>query len=110
IVERPRAAYWQGQAIDIDWNQQNASWEFLWELTRRAKTEEPIDRFTFGESASPDIVTKRKSRLTAVPEFPVELTDSIKVAGRGTQQLVMPRERIRIFDLDGPETLREWLP
>jgi hypothetical protein len=45
-----------------------------------------------------------------MPEFPVDLGDSIENVGPGTQQLMLPRERIRIFTLSGLETLEEWHP
>ena len=110
LVERPRAAYWNNEEISIDWNRHGAHWEFFWELGRQAKAGQPIDRFTLSENAHADIVAKRKSRLTTMSDFPVDLTDLIESVGRGTQQLMIPRERIRIFELDGLETLREWVP
>jgi len=110
LVERPREAYWDGETIDIDWNQHNSLWEFLWELGRDGKAGQPVDRFTFGESAHRDVVTKRKSRLTNMSEFPVDLCDLIKVVGRGTQQLELAPERIRIFEASVGDTLREWRP
>jgi len=110
LVARPREAYWDGEAISIDWYHHGASWDFLWELGRQAKAGQPIDRFTFGESAHSDVVAKRKYRLTTMSEFPIDLTNSIEIVGRGTQQLMIPRETIRIFELDGLETLREWVP
>lgn len=110
MAERPRAAYWNGAPINIDWHQLSASWEFFWELVRHAKVGQPIDRFTFGENMHLDFVAKRKSRLTTMSEFPVDLSDFINSVGRRTQQLNIPRERIRIFELDGLETLREWVP
>lgn len=110
LVERPRSAYWDGQAIAIDWNRENASWEFLWELSRSAKAGHSIDRYSFGESTAMDIVAKRKYRLVNMPGFPVALTDHIVHAGRGTQSLRYPPERTRIFERSGSGSLVEWYP
>jgi hypothetical protein len=110
LVESPRGAYWTGEEIAIDWSRHSAMWEFLWQVGRHGKAGRPIDSFTFGESASPDIVTKRKFRLTNMRGFPVDLGDAIESVGSGTQQLILPRERIRIFTLSGLETLEEWHP
>lgn len=110
LVERPRAAHWNGEEIQIDWKSQSAMWEFLWELGRSSKAERPIDAFTFGEGKSCDIVTKRKSRLSNMKGFPIDLIDRIESVGLGSQQLMLPRERIRIFGLTGVDSLDEWLP
>lgn len=110
LVERPRAAHWNGREIDVDWEGNPALWEFFWELASHAKAGQAIDSTVFGERASSDIVAKRKYRLTRMEEFPIELTDSINVVDRGTQQLEIPSESIRIFEVAGPGTLREWFP
>jgi hypothetical protein len=110
LVERPREAWWNEERIDIDWDQHNAAWEFLWELGRHSKSRQLFDRFAFGERSHRDIVTKRKSRLINMPEFPKDLGDLIKVVGRGTQMLDLPADRIRIFELSGAETPSEWQP
>jgi len=98
LVERPRSAYWKGREIAIDWIRHVASWEFLWELSRRAKSGRTIDNETFGESAPADIVAKRKSRLVNTPDFPLDLADLMVPVGRGTQMLNLSRERIWLFE------------
>jgi hypothetical protein len=110
LVERPREAHWIGQRIEVDWDQHAALWDFLWELGRSSKAGQPIDAFTFGERADRNIVTRRKSRLTAMEGFPLDLANLIESVGRGSQQLKLPRERIRMFELTGVDSLGEWLP
>lgn len=110
LVERPRTAHWNGEEIDIDWNKSNASWGFLWEISRQAKAGQPIDHWTFGESASMSIVTKRKHGLVRMLDFPSDLARLICRAGRGTQTLNLPREHIRIFEESASGTLAEWIP
>lgn len=110
LVESPRAAYWGGQAINIDWHRYNSLWDFFWELSLLAKSGRPIDRWAFAHNRAENIVSKRKHRLTALPEFPIGLADSIIPAGRGTQQLNLPREQIRLFELSDNGTLEEWRP
>jgi hypothetical protein len=110
LVERPREAYWNTEKMEVDWNKHAAVWNLLWELGRHAKAGQPIDRFTFGENAHTNVVTKLKSRLLSMDQFPVDLGDFIEVVGRGSQQLKLPAERIRIFVCSGLETLCEWHP
>jgi hypothetical protein len=110
LIEYPRAAYWRGEQIEIDWTKENASWEFLWELGRCGKADQFIDSMSLGENSHPDIIAKRKSRLTKTPTFPCDLADSINRSGRGSQKLTLPPERIRIFEKTIGEKLREWTP
>ncbi len=110
IIERPRGVYWKRDEIEIDWNRHSAAWDFLWELVRYAKAGQPVDSFAFSDDAHRDIVAKRKSRLGNLKTFPRELAGQIEPVGRGTQQLKLPREQIHVFELDGLESLREWLP
>jgi hypothetical protein len=42
--------------------------------------------------------------------FPVQLGDMIESVGRGSQELKLPRSQIRLFELTGVDSLREWLP
>ena len=109
LTEQPREAYWNGQPIDVDWEKHDALWVFLLKLAQRAKAGLPIDACVFGEQVDPDIVTKRKSRLRALQGFPRELSEMIEVVGVATQQLVLPPERIRIFEVTGSGELREWI-
>lgn len=110
LVENPREAHWDKRKIEIDWSKYNKLWNFLWELGSRGKEMKPVDRVTFGDQAHGDVVTKLKSRLTSMPEFPVSLADEIQVAGRGAQQLNIPVDQIRIFEQIGDDAIREWTP
>jgi hypothetical protein len=110
LVEGPREAHWNTEEITINWNRFPTSWEFLWELCRHAKSGESIDRMTFGADAPEDIVTKRKHRLSSMPQFPISLADLIGLAGRGTQQLKLAPERIRIFQRSPTGLMVEWHP
>jgi hypothetical protein len=110
LVEHPREAFWNGEQIDIAWNRYNALWEFLWELARSSKSGQPIDAFTFGDGMDGNVVTRRKSRLSNMKEFPISLIDLIECVGRGSQQLVLSRERIHVFESTGVDSLDEWLP
>ena len=110
LVESPREAHWNSEEITVDWNRFNSSWEFLWELGRHAKSGASVDRLTFGVEASDDLIARRKNRLTSMSTFPISLTDLIVPTGRGTQQLRLAPERIRIFQLAGSGRLTEWHP
>lgn len=110
LVERPRAAHWHGEAIDIAWGQRSALWDFFWELCRQAKAGLPIDHASFPASNDPGMVAKQKSRLTALPAFPQDLADRIQSAGRYSQRLDLAPPQIRLFELVVSETLRERKP
>lgn len=108
LVERPRAAYWAGQRIALDWDNRSALWSFFWELCRSAKAGQPLDAADLGEEAPAQSVAKQKSRLLAHPAFPTPLGDLIRPAGRGTQKLDLPAERIHLLELLTRESLKEW--
>ncbi len=110
LLDHPREAYWCGEMILIDWHRLNILWEFVWELARRGKAGDPIDRMTFGCAAHENVVTNRKHRLSKTPGFPEDLLAEIRVVGQGTQQLRLPPEQIRIFEALAGEVPREWRP
>lgn len=106
LTERPRAIYWEGQEIAVNWNELSAPWHFLCELCRKAKSGLPIDSTDF-ENKDAKYIGRMKSRLGAVAGFPLSLADLIESAGRATYRLNVPRERIRIFETETIEILRE---
>jgi hypothetical protein len=106
LIERPREAYWQGQPIAVAWDQRPALWDFFWELCRQAKAGHALDHTTFA-STDVAVVTKQKSRLRGTRGFPPTLATLIRPVGRGTQQLALPPQQIRIFEVVVNETLRE---
>jgi hypothetical protein len=107
LVERPRTAYWDGDAISVDWDRHAALWDYLWELCWHAKAGQPIDHTTFPTSKDAAFVTKQKSRLLAQRRFPRGLGMRIKPAGRHTQRLDLAPAQIRLFEVASVETLRE---
>jgi len=107
LVERPRAAYWQGQAIAVDWDRHGASWDYLWELGRHAKAGQSIDHMTFPASGDVAFCTKQKSRLLAQRGFPRTLAARIKPAGRYAQKLDLGPEEVRLFEPVFGETVKE---
>lgn len=109
LNEYSREVFWRGEPIPIDWNHE-ALWSFMWELARQAKVRRSIDSLTFGERAQPNVVAKRKYRLTSQEGFPVAMSDLIEPVGRGTQQLKLPPEEIRIFEQFVDGEIREWRP
>jgi hypothetical protein len=110
LVERPRAAYWQGRPIEVAWESHPALWQYFWELCWHAKAGRPLDRLELGESADLGSIAKKKSRLLGKAGFPVDLGDLIQPAGRGTHMLELPPQQIRMFEVVGVERLREWTP
>src|SRR5262249_31367674 len=69
LIERPRAAYWQGQQIAVDWDRRPALWDFFWELCRQAQAGEPYEptSVSLGGLAG---VTQQKSPLATLRGSP----------------------------------------
>lgn len=108
LIERPRQAFWCGTEIELDWTRRDADWNYLWELCRAAKRGVPLDRTAFSDEYAPDYLTKTKSRLSRSPAFPVRLTERIHSAGSRSQSLDVPRDQIRLFQVEEVPVLREW--
>jgi hypothetical protein len=109
LIEHPRAAYWRGQPIRVDWKRRPALWDFFWEVCRNAKAGQAVDHITFN-ARDHGIVAKQKSRLLELRDFPRGLTALIRPAGRHAQKLNMPPEQIRLFEVVVGETVRERIP
>jgi hypothetical protein len=107
LVERPRAVYWKGRPITVDWQRYTASWQFFWELCRQAKAGRPLDPLDLAESAHVDSIAKQKWRLLRKSGFPRALGDLIKPCGPRTQKLELPPQQIRLFELASVDRLRE---
>ncbi|HVK08843.1 MAG TPA: hypothetical protein VM597_08720 [Gemmataceae bacterium] len=108
LVERPRQAFWKGEEIPLDWVKQDAAWKYLWELARAAKRDAPLDRFAFSAEYATDYLSKQKSKLSQMAEFPANLVDRIEPGGAGTQRLDLPQDRIRLFQADEVPVVWEW--
>lgn len=106
LVERPRAAYWNGTAIQAEWDKRDRVWDFFWELCRCGKARQPLDWDQF-QTKDYQFVTKQKSRLTCLPKFPADLAEYIVPAGRGAQRLDLPPSAIRLFEQVAPDQYRE---
>lgn len=98
VLDRmPPAMYWKGEHVEVDWIIHRASWDFFLIACEHAKRNEAIDRFKFGENAHQNVVTQKKSHLKSLKGFPLDLIETFKCIGRGTQQLKIPPEKIHIF-------------
>jgi hypothetical protein len=108
MVDSPRAVYWKGSEIELDWTSRSALWNYLIELARLAKTRQALDRLLFGREVDVNYLTKLKSSVKKLKGFPSDLTSRIVTAGRGSQRLDIEPTLIRIFERDTIETLQEW--
>lgn len=107
LTDQPRAVYWHGKAIPIDWDRRPALWNFLWELCCRAKSGRGVDYLDFPGDRKPSYPAKTKSRLTNLSGFPQNLADLIEPTGHHAQRLRLAPERIRILRTDPREVCRE---
>lgn len=107
LVERPQAAYWNGEEIAVQWHANPKLWKYVFELGREVKAGRPLKPSIFGENADVYYLTKVKSRLGKLAGFPPSLGDLIVPAGQGTQRLSIPPQQIRIFSLATSTVLRE---
>ncbi len=97
LIAKTRSAYWQGQEIKFDWENQKALWEYLWKLARAAKRRGIVSDADFGLSTRPKNLTDWKHRLTKCDGFPIELADAIESKG-GEHRLNLSPEQVRVFE------------
>jgi hypothetical protein len=107
LVERPRAAYWAGDPIDVDWERRSALWNYFCELVDHSKAGRVFDGAALREIPAPGELAKQKHRLSKEVGFPASLTALIVPAGLGSQRIDLPPTRIRIFRLTSIERLLE---
>lgn len=113
VREHPRQVFWDRRQLPVDWDRHPAPWAFLLELARRALAGQPLDLKALGreEQRGPDHVRKVKRRLVQLLEPHTDPRKLIKRAGRGSFQLLLTRDKIRVFVLgDDGDTVREWTP
>lgn len=99
LRESPRAAFWRGKRVPIDWDRNSALWNYVITLCEQAIQGQSLDASHFGERRKKDNHIKLKHRLTAHPQFPVDLGDLIVAVGGGQQRLQLPPSEIRILRL-----------
>ena len=98
VVSSPRAIYWLGREIPIDWTRRTALWDYFLTLCEQAKAGLPVDASDFGEHRDPNDHRKQKSRLSRHDSFPIDLAAKI-VSGRGGQQILeIEPQRICILE------------
>ncbi len=114
ITEMPRAVYWHGNLLEVDWYRHREMWDYISEMSRRSKVGEVVDcTVLVGENSQgrrDGVVAQKKSRLKSTNGVPLDLVDAIESAGRGSQKLNIARDKIRIFVREGLENLKEWSP
>lgn len=92
LIEKPRAAYWHGKAIDIDWEKRRAPWDYFWELCWRALRDESVDDSCFS-NRKPGYSAKQMSRLSKLQGFPGDLSLLID-STKGSQKLKIAPDKI----------------
>jgi hypothetical protein len=110
LIDNPRAIFWAGSAIEVDWHKQRVHWNYFWELARHSKAGGCLDGTVLGEHPHRNILADRKSKLINSSGFPLELGDHIVAVGKGLQKLDLPAETIRLFVKHPHGELREWKP
>ena len=96
LVRHSREVFWNGEQVSEHWFKKGEEWEFLLVACEHAMRNESLDRWSFGEGAHADAVSKKKSRLKAVSGFPPEIVRFFKVTGKRTQKFTLDAERIHI--------------
>lgn len=110
ILDQPRTAYFQGQELDVEWDEHPVCWEYLELLARASAANKSVDYMSLGSDASPDLPKHRKRNLKKLEGVPVALISLIESAGRGTQRLKLLPAQVRIFEQTGNGEYREWSP
>jgi hypothetical protein len=99
VQERPRAIFWNGGEVQIDWYENEAPWNYCRTLIVAAHEGRAIDATDFSEHFRPDYHVKQKARLKTLDRFPQDLFERIRSIGSGGYRLEIPRDRIRIIEL-----------
>lgn len=107
LVETPRAVYWEGRRVPIDWGRRNALWDFMWELARHAKKGLPIDRETFSSARDDAVVNKLKNYLLRQRGFPRSLAEHLVPVVPHALRLDVEPTAIRLFEMEVSEMVRE---
>jgi hypothetical protein len=107
LTERPRALFWQGQEIEVDWERLRIPWDYLWRLARAAKHRGSINDKDFELSTQPRNLVDWKHRLLEQEGFPQGIGDLIDVE-KGNHRLNLSPQMIRLFENvppDGPKEI-----
>lgn len=92
IVESPRAVYWRGAEIDIDWEGSHALWDYFHRVCEQASRGLGADASHFRARCKPEMISHRKCRLVNHDDFPGELGDLIRVSGAEHRLHLSPNE------------------
>lgn len=108
LTDKPRQAFWNGDQIEIDWDNESALWSLFWELCQQSKQSRPMHRDDLGEKMKRSAFTTRKGRLVNHDGFPQTLANLVDTKPDGGYQLDLPPEDIRIFMVEQEDKLTEW--
>jgi hypothetical protein len=115
VSESPRALYWKGALIDIDWTVRGKLWDYVVLLSKAAKRGRSVQWDECENATRTDHLSKLKSRLASLPMgakgkflIPADLKKRIIPAGRGGQTLDLPPEKICVLENGVTETVREF--
>ena len=106
VLTDERLSYFRCKLIQVDWQDHDRSWNFLWELARASKRGQRLDHFDLGENASPKTIGDRKHRLKAL--LPAELFRLIRRKREAGCQIDLPANKIRLFIHDSSDIFVEW--
>ena len=108
LIETPRAAFWHGQPIEIDWDKEHSLWEFLWELCRQRRSL-MLTQVDLGEQMSASALSTSKGRLVNHPNFPGDLGILVEATHGQGYGLNLPAAQIRVFLVEEHDIASEWL-
>jgi len=96
IVEYPRQLFWDHKKVEINWETKRAKWNYLMSLVECAIKGEIFDHFSLSGEKDAYYLSKIKSQLTSLSDFPGSLADCIEPAGRGSQRLAIEPAQLMI--------------
>jgi hypothetical protein len=96
VDSRDPEVYWEGKRVDVAWDADSVLWVYFVLLAGRAQAGLGLDQTDFPNANDPEIVSKRKNRLTKDCRFPAGLGERI-VTARNGQRLNLQPSQIRIF-------------
>ncbi len=108
LIETPRAAFWLGNPIAMDWEKDHSLWEFLWALCERSKRSLTLTQVDLGKQVSASAVATSKGRLVNHPDFPPDLGILVESKRGQGYHLNLPPANIRIFVVEEHDVATEW--
>jgi hypothetical protein len=102
VVERPRMVFWDGDLLEIDWNNRDKSWELMLNLAAAAEGLQDMDRFALTGASTDRMLSIRKHELTKLlmqTAHGLELAAHIEKIRGGRVHVTLDPGEVHVLDV-----------